>query len=142
MQTRTATNSFPFDIFWTSPFPIVTTPHAALTMRQNLLLTNFTPDLLLTLVTFVRAYCLLWRVGGIYGCVLYQGHPAGDSGHYTCYFKDQYQNQWFYANDSYVGVKVVKILLVQKLNISIYMHAGVPCQYSSCSSARYFLVNL
>ena len=34
--------------------------------------------------------------------------------HYTCYFKDQYQNQWFYANDSHVSVIVVKILLVQK----------------------------
>ena len=77
------------------------------------------------------------------GVVIYQGHPAGDSGHYTCYFKDQYQNQWFYANDSHVSVIVVKILLVQKLSIiSIHIHAGVPCQYNYCSSARSFLVNL
>ena len=77
------------------------------------------------------------------GAVIYQGCPAGDSGHYTCYFMDQNQNQWFYANDSHVSVIMVKILLVQKSSILfIYIHAGVSCQYNYCSSARSFLVNL
>ena len=55
------------------------------------------------------------------GVVIFQGHPAGDSGHCTCYFKDQYQNQWFYANDSHVSV----IILSSKYIIPfIYMQVS------------------
>ena len=61
--------------------------------------------------------------------------------HYTCYFKDQYQNQWFYANDSHVSVIVVKILLVQKLSIiSIHIHAGVPCHTTTVLQQDPFLL--